>query len=485
MSISNALNNASSGLRANSRLVDTISNNVANELTPGYARRVTELSSATINGYGSGVTALGTIRVEDVLLTTERRLGDASAAAATVRSSTYKSILGSFGEPGKAGALSTLVTDLETALMAAAASPQSQALLQDAVSAASALADKMNGVALDNMEARASADAEIARQVGQLNAALHQIDDLNRKIVALGAQGVDTLGLQDQRAKLIDSVSGIVPMRTVLRDGGALALYTQNGGLLLDGQVFELSFTATGDVITPDMTIGAGLSGLQQDQNAAGGLVTIDTAASNGQMAGGSLAALFEVRDRILPQFDSELDNLAAELIARFDDVQTAATNDGLLVDSDPLAAATGLAGRLRLNAAVDPAQGGALATLRSGLTATEDTASGYGDHLQKLADALTVSRTPTGWVSQVASADAAIMTSNIASFFATFATNTENDRAFLVARQAGLVEQETNRTGVDSDTELQTLMVVEQAYAANAKVISVIDELMKLLLEA
>ena len=37
---------------------------------------------------------------------------------------------------------------------------------------------------------------------------------------------------------------------------------------------------------------------------------------------------------------------------------------------------------------------------------------------------------------------------------------------------------------GVDSDAELQALMLVEQAYAANAKVLSVIDDLMKLLLE-
>ena len=46
------------------------------------------------------------------------------------------------------------------------------------------------------------------------------------------------------------------------------------------------------------------------------------------------------------------------------------------------------------------------------------------------------------------------------------------------------LSEQETHEVGVDSDDELQSLMLVEQAYAANARVLSVIDELMKLLLE-
>ncbi len=43
MSISNALNSAASGLRATSKLASTISNNVSNALTPGYASRATEL----------------------------------------------------------------------------------------------------------------------------------------------------------------------------------------------------------------------------------------------------------------------------------------------------------------------------------------------------------------------------------------------------------------------------------------------------------
>ena len=39
MSISNTLNNAASGLAASARLADTISNNVANAMTPGIGKR--------------------------------------------------------------------------------------------------------------------------------------------------------------------------------------------------------------------------------------------------------------------------------------------------------------------------------------------------------------------------------------------------------------------------------------------------------------
>ena len=51
-------------------------------------------------------------------------------------------------------------------------------------------------------------------------------------------------------------------------------------------------------------------------------------------------------------------------------------------------------------------------------------------------------------------------------------------------AVQAGLVEAEGQTTRVDTDQELQRLLIVEQAYAANARVIETIDRLIQNLLE-
>jgi flagellar hook-associated protein 1 FlgK len=90
----------------------------------------------------------------------------------------------------------------------------------------------------------------------------------------------------------------------------------------------------------------------------------------------------------------------------------------------------------------------------------------------------------PAGFVSQSADNGSAAMASEIASFFAGRAARSDDDRAYLAARQSMLAEQETHAIGVDTDSELQSLMVVEQAYAANARVLSVIDSLMRLLLE-
>lgn len=487
MGISNALNNAASGLAASARLADTISNNVANAMTPGFGRRATELSSLSLGGYGSGVRVAGTTRAEDPFLTAERRGMDAALGATGTRSDAYERLMTAIGEPGGAGALATLATALETALMSATASPQSVAKLTGAVTAAQGVAAAINRVAGENIRLRTEADAEIGRQVTRVNDALHAIDDINKKIVTLKQQGVDTGGLEDERGRIIDGVASIVPMRVVKRDNGQIALYSANGGLLLDGRVFELGFTPAANIVTPDLTPGAGLSGLTQDQGAAGGPVAITVGASPGLMDGGSLAALFDVRDRIVPEFDGDMDRYAADLIDRFRTLMPPAaldaSGDGLFVDAAP-GPLTGLAARIAVNAAVDPAQGGAVWRLRDGLSAAAPGDEGFGDWLQALTDAMIAPRTPTGFVSQNADNGAAAMASEIASFFAGRAARSDEDRAYLTARQAALAESETHVTGVDSDAELQSLMLVEQTYAANARVLSVIDDLLKLLLE-
>ena len=52
MSITGALSNAMTGLRAAGRGAELISSNISNALTPGYARRVLSLSSSAVGDYG-------------------------------------------------------------------------------------------------------------------------------------------------------------------------------------------------------------------------------------------------------------------------------------------------------------------------------------------------------------------------------------------------------------------------------------------------
>src|SRR5690606_2596566 len=173
MSIGAAFNAAGSGLTASARLAETISANVANALTEGYARRSVGLSSVPLGGHGSGVRVLGTARAEQAQITAERRMMDAESGAARAIAEARERVLAAVGMPGEAGSLAARVTAFETARLAAAASPSASLKLEQAAEAARSLVGAINGAAEAMAAIRTDAEAEIERQVGILNSTLH------------------------------------------------------------------------------------------------------------------------------------------------------------------------------------------------------------------------------------------------------------------------------------------------------------------------
>jgi flagellar hook-associated protein 1 len=487
MSIASAFHSAGSGLTATARLADTVSTNVANALTPGYARRSTELTSLALGGYGGGVRAATTVRAEATLLTAERRQIAAAAAAAATLSSAHDRALAAVGEPGDPTALASRATALETALISATTSPSSSNHLAQAVSAARALVETINAGASEASQMRLDANAEIARQIDTLNEALRAIDALNAKIKASIHHGRDTLSLEDERARQIDRIAEIVPLKTVKRENGEIAVFTASGGALLDGRVWELELEASGNAAGRLLQHRGGLEPA---------VVPIAAATGAGLMDGGGLSALFEVRDRLAPALGAELDRYAADLVARFADpdlgVPAAALDAlgrGLFVDAGAatgIGSVEGLALRLELNRAVDPAAGGDVRRLRDGLDPdAPPRPEGFGAFLQGMKDAMTAPRpAPGGMASTSASLGAASLAAELGAHFGGAAARADEARAYLAAQTAVLAERELGLVGVDTDAELQYLMLVEQAYAANARVLSVIDALLKQLLE-
>jgi flagellar hook-associated protein 1 len=499
MSIASALNNAGTGLTAAARLADTVSNNVANAMSEGFARRTTDLSSVALGGYGSGVRILGTGRAENPYMTAERRAMDAAASAAGTLGEAYDRMLAAIGEPGSPAALASRSSALESALLGAVASPQSFAKLSNAVEAAGALARSINSIAAETARMRTEANQEIVRQVDTVNKALAEIDGLNAKIRLGRQQGLDTNGLEDERARQIDRIAEIIPVRTVKREQGEIAVYSQNGGVMLDGRVWPLEFDPGPSVLTPEMTLQNGmLNGLRQDRGAIAGpdAIAIGEGSGLGLMDGGSLAALFEIRDKFSVEINRELDLYARDLMDRFRTPPPAGLmppdaldgGEGLFVDT-AAGPTLGLAGRLALNAAVNPAAGGDVRLLRDGLDGTPRP-EGFAVFLEAMADAMTQPRDPglidppLTLASTSAANGASGFAAEIAAYFGSRAARGDEARAYLTAQRAVLSERETDTLGVDTDAQLQFLMLLEQTYAANARVLTVIDSLLKQLLE-
>lgn len=481
MSLTSALSNAYSGLVATARQADLVSGNIANALTEGFARREIALASSDIGGRGTGVRVSGIVRVADARATYERRRTEAEEGSASALGSSARVTADSVGEPGADGALPTLARAFETALQRAAETPESTGVQGGLLNAARSYALALNAASAETRRGRETADAAIARDVATVNEALARIVTLNREIRGLSETGDDFTALEDQRQLLIDEVNRIVPVRTARRGGEEIALYTPGGAVLVEGSAATLGFTAT-HTITADMTLGSGaLSGLTLNGTA------VPAGSGSGRLDGGTLGAAFARRDVTLPAADARLDGLARDLADRFEAVNTDAGGAGLFTDAGAAVTATtpaGLAGRLAVNAAVDPDQGGALWRLRDGLAAATQGDAGNGTLLAALSDAFAALQPAPAGSGLSGSYDAASLAEEVAALFQSEAAEAEERAAFATGAASAKRDAELGIVGVDTDAEMQKLLRVEQAYAANARVIETVDFLMRRLLE-
>jgi flagellar hook-associated protein 1 FlgK len=484
MSISSALSNATSGLSVASRRADVVSNNIANALTPGFAKRNVHVSAKVLAGNGAGVQFDGVTRAVDSALTGDRRLAESASSRDQVVASAYASFNSALGEPDDSFSLFAQYQNLESSLRSLSQTPESQSLQAQTLDAAKALISKFHDLSGQAQSARLNADGQIAQEVDVINNTLKEIEKLNTAISAASAGGRDATALEDQRKVLIDQVSQSIPVREVQRDRGKVDLITDEGVFLIAGTAREITFSRA-NTIGPDESLAGGdLSGLSVD-----GADITPGGGGSFAIGQGSLAGLFAVRDQVAPDFQTKLDGLARDMIERFEgiDPTLAAGSPGLFTDAgaafDPTAE-IGVSARIAINAAADPDQGGAAWRLRDGLGAVAQGPAGAAGIITAGLDALTALKAPPAGTGQSGFLSAANVAANVTSSIGQARITSETQLAASSARTQSLIDAEQSATAVDSDQELQKLLLIEQAFAANARVIQTADEMMRRLME-
>ena len=481
MSISGALSNALSGLTASSRSAEMVSNNIANALNEGYVRRELVLGPRSLGGTGQGVAVTGISRAVNLVLLSDRRVAQAGTGDRQTRAQFLTNLEAAIGAPGSEGSLTNRVAAMETALIEAASRPESEGRLGKVADSARALANQIGAAATSVQTARAGADHQIGADVNRVNVAMARVAEMNVEIRGHLSSGRDPSALMDQRQQLVDQIASVVPLREVQRDHGQIALFTTGGAVLVDGRAADFGYTATG-VVEPDMTVASGgLSGLTLNG------LPIATSGPYSTISGGTLAANFAVRDELAPAAQGRLDAVARDLVERFGSLDPTVTpgNPGLFTDAGgPFLPANevGLALRLAMNVAPDPRQGGALWRLRDGLGATSPGPAGNATLLSALQTALTASRQPVSGNFLPGLRSFAGLNAEMLSAVGTARLSADAEASFSAAKSESLKVQEL-QGGVDTDREMQDLLQIEKAYAANAKVIQTVDEMLDLLL--
>ena len=480
MSLSGALSNAMSGLAANARGTSIVSSNIANAMTESYTSRTLVLASDAAQTHG-GVRVAAVTRDSSPVLSQEKRLALADHAGTQVLATYSARAEALWGSVDTAGSVAEKLTRFETALLSAEADPSSATGLRAVAQAAESLTEAIRAASDGIQRAREEADAGIARSVSRINTGLAEVHDLNRKILSAKHGGQDVSGLLDRRDAVLDRISEEVPLRVIDRDNGTVSVFSERGHTMLDGRPAKLDFSPT-HVIVPHMTQGNGLlSGLSLDGRPVDG-------GASGLLAGGGLSAKFEVRDSLAVRDQAVMDAIARDLAERFGSAgpdSTIAsgapgvfTDDGLAVSP---ANETGLAGRLQLNAALSPDVTDAW-KWRSGMNAVLPAEAGDSSLLRDLRLALSARTPPAS--TELPSGPASLIdhVGGLSNRLAADRLDTHRAQETASARKQNAREAIAT-TGVDTDRELHNLIELEKNYAANARVVRVVDDMLQDLL--
>src|SRR5229473_7246564 len=246
MGLSSALATAMSGLRANQASLSIISSNVANAQTPGYVNQNPNQIEVSSGDFGATVQTTGVNRQLDLFVQNQLRTETSGGAYADQMANILSQLQSVYGTPGDAGTLEVAFANFTSALQSLSTNSGSSSAQISAVTAAQSLAQQLNATTQGIQALRSNAEQDINISVGQANAAMTQIAQINTQLQGLKPTDPTAATLMDQRDKAIDLLSQLMDIRVTTDNTNQTTIYTSNGVELVGAQASQLIFNSQG-----------------------------------------------------------------------------------------------------------------------------------------------------------------------------------------------------------------------------------------------
>ncbi len=505
MSLNASLDIATSGIDAVNAQLSVVSQNLSNAATPGYATESLSQQNLVFGGMPGGVqTGVATISI-NTELQQQVFSQNGQVAGFGVTQSALQPIDAVQGSVAAGNDLGSLTANLDAAFTTLQANPASSAQQAQVVNAAGQLTQQINALGQSYQSARQAAQNSLVSEVSSLNADLAQIGTLSDQIMTAKQYGQSTADLENQRNAVLQSASALVGLTYVTQPNGDLIVSTTSGVNLPihGGPALSLANANIG----PDSAIEQGtvpqiMLGNQPVTNA---------------LTGGSIGANVTLRDQTLPTYQAELDEYAMTLTTRFaDQGLTLFTNQaGAVPSSGGTPVQTGYVGYAQ-QITVNPAVVADPALVRDGTNAIAGSATGasaftpntdpsqtgfdvliqrvlnysFGADVQAGVAQAPPNQTGLGPAGDLSAPYGGVVTlgDTAAALVGAQSSDVANATAQLGAAsavQATLQAQYTAGTAVNTDTQLSTMVALQNSYGANARVISTVQTLFNDLLTA
>jgi flagellar hook-associated protein 1 FlgK len=500
MSLTSVLGTAASGLASVSAQLGVVSQNVANASTPGYAREVVANTNLTAGGVGYGVITGPATEEVDVALSAALNKENAAVAGAQVRSTALTALDAVQGTTGAGEDLSSALGALGDAFTSLGADPSNQDDQGGVVGAAKTLAGAIQSQAAAYTNERQTAQTGLGTDVSTLNSTVAAIGTLSDQIVEARAKGLSTADLEAQRT---------TQEQTAAQLGGLYFLPVANGDVtVVAGASVVNTHAASGPFSIASTTL--------QNGTAAPPLL-LSGADVTSQVTGGSIGARLSLRDTEIPTLQSGLDEFANTLSTRL-------SNQGLTLFTTPSGSTPATGGTpvqsgyvgFSSDISVNPAVTANPSLVRDGtqtVAANTGNAAGFTpnptggpvgfstliDNVLNFAfgaNAQAGESQPAPATTGLGASGTFSLSFNPGTTLQTFAANLASSQAEAAnsaqgsvsdsqALQSSLQTKLASETGVSVDTELSNMIVLQNAYGANAKIISSAQTMFNTLLGA
>ena len=447
-------------LAAQQAALQVTGNNIANVNTPGYHRQRAVLEPTSpvptlIGDLGTGVTVSQVISVRDQFL--ELRISQATQNVSMQDTmAAFLKQVGTTFDTEDSGIQEGL-SRFFNSFTVLATDPASSPLRYGVLSAAQDVATSFRNTARQLIEIQSQANSAAEETVHHINELTARIGQLNTQITIAEAGGHEAATLRDERSSAIQELAASIDIHYYEAEDGTVNVSTAGGdSLVTAGFVSEVRT----ETQPPNGFIGA----------------FVGTREITDSVRGGKLGGLLEVRDRLIPAYQQELDALAAQIIAQVNaahaagtDLQTPSTSPAanLFV---PAASVAGAAAAFSVN----PTVAADVRYIAAGQSGSP------GDNSNALAiAALAFQKTLAGGTQTFSESFAALQ----------FEVGTDEQSATLQSGigNAMLTQLENSRdsySGVSLDEEATDLIRFQRAYQAAARYVSVIDQLTEELLQ-
>ncbi|MGC8535033.1 MAG: flagellar hook-associated protein FlgK [Rhizomicrobium sp.] len=304
MSINGIFGSALSGLSVSQTALSTISNNIANMNTTGYAREVVNQQAQVSGSQLSGVDVADIQRITDQFLNAQVLSAQGAASQAGVQNDTYTQLNAFLGSPGSGSSLSSQLDNVFSALSSASLAPTSLPNQQAAVNSFGNLASTISNLSNSIQGLRTNVDQQISGSITTVNTLIKQIYTLNTQISAANSTTTPPNGLMDQRDAALQQLSQYIGVRTQPGPNGQLIVSTQDGVTLVGSSYGQLSYTSSNGVGSyPPIQLAM--------IDPATGQSVGSTTALDPHLSSGKLQGYIDMRDGALAQLGQELGNFA------------------------------------------------------------------------------------------------------------------------------------------------------------------------------